>query len=135
MKMSVSKALRLRAGLQSCDGHEVTAKDGEQERVITKLYDLSFDTRYLIAKNLDALEAVSETYNKMRNGAIKECSKNGVAIDPRNDPAGAAEFAARDQEYLDKEVEIELDVLAKDSLKSAGLPAGVMAAIMPIVTD
>lgn len=135
MKMSVSKALEIRAALQNCDGYQTVVKEGEAQKTAFVLHELGFNVRFAIAKNLEKLDKVNETYVKMRNDLIKSLAKNGTGIDPKSEPDKMAEFFAKDRTYLDEKVEVALDKLKKSELEKSNLPVNVLATIMPIIQE
>lgn len=135
MKMPVSKALEIRAALQNCDGYQALVKEGETQKTVFVLHDLGFNIRFAIAKNLEKLDKVNETYIKMRNDLIKSLAKNGTGIDPKTEPEKMAEFFAKDRENLDATIEVPIEKLKKTDLEKSNLSVNVLATIMPIIQE
>jgi len=135
MEMSVSKALEIRAALQNCDGYQTVVKEGETQKTVFVLHDLGFNVRFAIAKNLEKLDKVNETYVKMRNDLIKSLAKNGTGIDPKAEQDKMAEFFAKDRANLDEMIFVELEKLKKSELEKSNLPVNVLATIMPIIQE
>lgn len=135
MKMQVSKALEIRSALQNCDGYQALVKEGDTQKSVFVLHELGFAVRFAIAKNLEALDKVSETYTKTRNDMIKSMSKNGTGIDPKEEPDTVAAFLAKDRENLESEIEVPLEMIQKSNLEKSNLPVAVLATIMPIIKE
>jgi hypothetical protein len=135
MKMPVSKALEIRLALQNCDGHQIVIEEGETKKAVFILHELGFNARFAIAKNLEELDRVNETYVKMRNDLIKSLAKNGNGIDPNTEQDKMAEFFAKDRVNLEESIEVSLEKLKKTELQKANLPVNVLATIMPIIQE
>ena len=134
MKMTVSKALELRAALQNCDGYHTLVGEGEGEQTACVLQVLGFNARFTIAKNLEKLDKVNEAYVKFRNDLIKTLSKNGMAIDPQEHET-VASFHAKDQENLATEIEVEIEKLKKSELEKSNLPVNVLSTMIMIIQE
>lgn len=135
MEMLVSKALELRSALQACDGYQKVIKEGENEKTVFVLHELGFNIRFAIAKNLEQLDKVSETYVKMRNELIKSLAKNGTGIDPKNEQEAMAKFYAEDRKNLDATIKVPIEKLKKADLEKSNLSVNVLATIMPIIQE
>ena len=135
MKLSVSKALEIRAALQNCDGYQKVIKEGEVEKTVFVLNEIGFGIRFAIAKNLEALDKVNEIYVKGRNELIKTLSKNGTGIDPKEEQEAMAKFFAEDRKNLDSTIEVKLEKLKKADLEKSNLSVNVLSTIMPIIQE
>lgn len=135
MKLAVSKAIEIRAALQNCDGYQKVIKEGESEKTVFVLHELGFGIRFAIAKNLEQLDKVNETYIKTRNDLIKSLAKNGAGIDPKNEQEAMAKFFAEDQKNLQSVIEVKLEKLKKADMEKSNLPVNVLATIMPIIQE
>jgi hypothetical protein len=135
MKMEVSKAIALRNALQNCDGHQVIVKENGVDKSVFCLYELGFDVRFGIAKNLNTLDGVFSTYVKMRDEAIKAHAANGSGIDPAKEPAAFSKFREREVEILNSEIDVDLSLLEKGQLEKSNLPSSVLASLMTIIKE
>ena len=134
MKMSLSKAVALRTALQNCDGHQVVIKENGADKSVFCLYELGFDARYGIAKNLNELNVVYENYIKTRNDLVRSISKTGTGIAP-DDMEGQAKFFAEEVKLSDQETDINLIMLDKAHFVKSNLPASVLSSIMVIIKE
>lgn len=136
MKLSVAKAIALRGALQNCDGHTVIVKEGENEKPIYCLFELGFEVNYAIAKNIDALETVQQTYIKQRNDLLKSLSKNGTGFsNPEEEPEAFAKFRAKEAEMLEAEINVPLVTIKKADLAKSKLPPSILSNLLPIIKE
>lgn len=134
MKLSLSKVLSIRAGLQNTDGYTVVLEEGGNKKPVFCLYQLGFDVNYAIAENLEIANKAYDTYIKKRNDLIKSIAKDGNAIGP-NDSAEQAKFMAEDSKIMESEIDVAFKSLEKSKLQNSALPPTVITALMPIIKD
>jgi hypothetical protein len=133
MKIQLSEAINLFGALKSCDGHTKVVNENGQEKSVYTLYELGFDVRFAIAKNINELEQAYKLYVRNRDEMIKQFASNKEAINIEKEPEAFATFRAKEAEMLRSEIEIDIAKLSKEQVAKSALPASVLAVLMPII--
>lgn len=138
-KITLEQADKVLTALNSLDGHQKIVKDGGQEKVAIVEYELTGNTRKLIAKDIDILTPVVRRFGKVRQGLIKQY----LGIDTL--PAGD-EFSklSRSDEFkkLTDEIQKQLDAPIEEEVQKINdvdlkldanpIPPSILAALTPI---
>lgn len=133
MKLKFSQAADLLAALAALDGYDRIIKDAGNERIARELYKLG-PLRLPIAKNIRVLREALEDFQRARNGLVMEASGGKGELDPKADPAGAAQLGLAVQTLLDTEQELALEPLPEAELLAAGpVPPSVLASLIVLL--
>lgn len=140
-KVTVEQADRILNALAALDGYQKVVKDGGQDKVVLVAYELSGNTRKLIAKDIDILTPVLRQYGKVRQGLVKQFFNRDVL--PASGSEEFQKMAQTDtfkkltdevQKQLDAPVDEEVQKISDADLKldTNPIPPSVLAALSPI---
>lgn len=134
VKMTIREALAIRGALQNCDGHQVIIKENGTDKSVFCFYEISFENRYVIAKNIEKLNVVNATYIKSRDDLVRSLAANKTAISPEEKEA-VATFYSKEAELLAKEINVDIEKISKAGLEKSNIPASILASLMSIIKE
>lgn len=132
--MTIREALAIRGALQNCDGHQVIIKENGTDKSVFCFYEISFENRYVIAKNIEKLNVVNATYIKSRDDLVRSLAANKTAISPEEKEA-VATFYSKEAELLAKEINVDIEKISKAGLEKSNIPASILASLMSIIKE
>lgn len=141
VKITMEQADRVLNGLTALDGYPKVIKDGGQDKAVTISYELSGNTRKLIAKDMDLVMPALKRYGKVRQGLVKQYLDRDTVPDVRSDEY--AKLAATEkfkqlsdelQKLLDQPIDEELTKISDADLKLDvnPIPPSVLSMLSPI---
>lgn len=129
--MPTSTAIVLMQGLSSLDGYERTVKDGARERVVIERYKFERGFVMAMARNLTALKAIQEAYEKEITAIRAEVADGGEI----KDGPQLARLNDENRKLLALPQKIELVTIQEAELKLDvnPIPISVISALAPIM--
>ena len=130
--MKIRDILVLAQALQALDGYMKIVKDGGTDKAVQVPYEFSANVRFVLAKNINSISAVSRDFTTARDALVRQFSDNGKIPDSAMDA-----FDAAATEILDRDEEVKLSLLSQKDLKldRNPVPPSVLARLMPIFEE
>jgi hypothetical protein len=129
LSLDLNEVFKLHTALTGLDGYDRAVGD----KVVKEFYSLGA-LRLDIARNLSALERISEDFEKARSALVKECepeSGKGVKEGDKKWPRFKTEFERMSSQK--QEIKLAVIDLSKLDIAKNPIPVLVLAALEPIL--